>query len=128
MKKLRLLGALFACVLIPLSSHAAQIKTWSYEAVLSTFNTSGSIDLPFSPTIGQKVTGTISLDYDDPGELYLESFIRLYSNQPEDNITAFFDGIPVINAQLHFAMMQRFGIIQNSTRMVATYFLCHDQP
>ena len=102
MKKSRLLGVLCVCVFIPFSSQATQIKTWSYEAVLYQFISSGSIDLPFSATIGQTITVTFSLDYDDPGELFVASFIRRYSNQPENNITAIIGGVPVINAPTSF--------------------------
>lgn len=75
---------------------AASIASWSFTAVVNGFHTSAPISLPFTVSPGDEVSGLISLDFSDPGALYIAPFIYRYTNQPNDNILASINGVPIV--------------------------------
>lgn len=81
--------------LVPVSANAA-VVTWSFTGVVSGFYSSAPISLPFTVAPGDAVQGFISLDYSDPGEIYIAPFIRKYSNQPNNSILASINGVPIL--------------------------------
>lgn len=93
------LGLLLGLVVISLPSNAsASIVSWSFTAVVNGFSSSAPISLPFTVSPGDQVVGLISLDYSDPGAPYITPFIYRYSNQPNENITASINGVPILTA------------------------------
>ncbi len=90
---------IFLSPLLAFSSAAkASIAVWSFTAVVTGFSTSAPISLPFAVSVGSEVRGFVSLDYDDVGAQFVAPFIRKYVNQPNDNIVAAIDGIPILEA------------------------------
>jgi hypothetical protein len=83
-------------------SVAEPVSQWNFTARVNSISSQGAISLPFSAQIGDIITGTFTFDYADPGAPYIAPFVRRYSEQPANLITASLEGVPLADAPSSF--------------------------
>lgn len=91
------------CASCQFHSFAEPTSQWTFVARVNQVDLAGELSLPFSVAIGDLITGTFTLDYADPGGPNIGDFSRLYSDQPQNLITASIGGIPLVDAPSSFA-------------------------